>query len=209
MSAAVRPRKAAIAASKEARPGFGRASRRRSGAQRRSGAGSLRRSAIPYAFLAPGFALFIALIIYPMIRAFQMSFYDWHIVAGATSDFIGWQNYVTAFHDRIFWRSLANSGVYMPLSVPPQIALGLFVASLLRAKAPGQAAIPAAVLHPGRHQLGCRVTAVSIPVRRRRAVNYVLHGAHLTNGHTSWLSVGGQRWSLSQHSVSGKASAGP
>ena len=183
VSAAVRSRKAAIAAGKEARPGSGRASRRRSGGRRVP-----RRSAIPYAFLAPGFILFVALIIYPMIRAFQMSFYDWRIVAGATSDFIGWQNYVTAFHDRIFWRSLANSGAYMLFTVPPQIALGLFVASLLRAKAPGQGLYRLLFYIP----VVTSWVVVSLLFQYLFAdaglVNYVLHGVHATNGHTSWLS---------------------
>ena len=56
---------------------------------RSSGRAPRRRSAVPYAFLAPGFVLFAALIIYPMVRAFQMSFYDWNLVAGASSTFIG------------------------------------------------------------------------------------------------------------------------
>jgi multiple sugar transport system permease protein len=97
-----------------------------------------RRLATPYAFLAPGFVVFAALIIYPMVRAFQMSFYDWNVVLGAASKFIGWQNYVTAFDDPIFWRALANSGLYMLLTVPPQIVLGLLVAMLLKARAPGR-----------------------------------------------------------------------
>lgn len=97
-----------------------------------------RRLATPYAFLAPGFLVFLALIIYPMVRAFQMSFYDWNIVLGAASKFIGWQNYQTAFHDPIFWRALTNSGLYMLLTVPPQIVLGLLVAMLLKARAPGR-----------------------------------------------------------------------
>ena len=97
-----------------------------------------RRWATPYAFLAPGFVVFAALIIYPMVRAFQMSFYDWNVVLGAASRFIGWQNYVTAFHDPIFWRALSNSGLYMLLTVPPQIVLGLLVAMLLKARAPGR-----------------------------------------------------------------------
>lgn len=97
-----------------------------------------RRWATPYAFLAPGFLVFLALIIYPMIRAFQMSFYDWNVLLGAASKFIGWQNYRTAFNDPVFWRALTNSGLYMLLTVPPQIVLGLLVAMLLKARAPGR-----------------------------------------------------------------------
>lgn len=93
----------------------------------------------PYLFLAPGFLLFLGLIVYPMLRAFQMSLYDWNVVAGAVSRFTGLDNYVKAYHDPVFWRALANSGVYMAFTVPPQVALGLGVALLLRSKAPGQA----------------------------------------------------------------------
>jgi multiple sugar transport system permease protein len=150
-----------------------------------------RRSAIPYAFLAPGFVLFAALIIYPMIRAFQMSFYDWNVVAGATSEFIGWQNYTKAFHDQIFWRALANSGVYMLLTVPPQIVLGLAVAMLLHAKAPARTLFRLLFYLP----VVTSWVVVSLLFQYLFAntglVNYVLHGAHLTNGNTSWLS---DRW---------------
>ena len=154
MVTSVRPRDAATRRGREARPGSGRASRRR--------------HLVPFAFLAPGFVLFLALIIYPMVRAFQMSFYDWTIVAGGVSQFIGWDNYVTAYHDPIFWRALGNSGAYMLFTVPPQIVLGLFVATLLRAKAPGPGAVPGAVLHAGGDQLGGRLPAVPVPVRRQR-----------------------------------------
>jgi multiple sugar transport system permease protein len=150
-----------------------------------------RRSAIPYAFLAPGFVLFAALIIYPMIRAFQMSFYDWNVVAGATSEFIGWQNYTTAFHDQIFWRALANSGVYMLLTVPPQIVLGLAVAMLLHARAPARTLFRLLFYLP----VVTSWVVVSLLFQYLFAntglVNYVLRGAHLTNGNTSWLS---DRW---------------
>lgn len=93
----------------------------------------------PLLFLLPGFLLFATLIVYPMIRAFQMSFYDWNIVAGASSRFTGWDNYVRAFHDPVFWRALVNSAVYMLFTVPPQVVLGLGVAMLLNHKAPGRA----------------------------------------------------------------------
>ena len=92
----------------------------------------------PYLFLAPGFTLFVAFIIYPTLRAFQISFYDWGVMAGSVSRFLGFDNYSRAFHDAHFWLSLFNSGIYMLLTVPPQIALGLCIALLLKAKSPVQ-----------------------------------------------------------------------
>ncbi|KQR93948.1 sugar ABC transporter permease [Microbacterium sp. Leaf347] len=93
----------------------------------------------PYVFLAPGMAMFILLIAYPMVKAFQMSLYDWNVVAGSVSTFIGFDNYTRAFHDPLFWQSTVNSGLYMLLTVPPQIILGLLVAILLNRRAPGRA----------------------------------------------------------------------
>lgn len=150
-----------------------------------------RRSTTPYLFLAPGFVLFLALIIYPMIRAFQMSFYDWNIVAGATSRFIGWHNYVRAYHDPIFWRALANSGAYMAMTVVPQIALGLWVAMLLRSRAPGTALFRVLFYLPVVTSWVVVALLFQYLFADSGLVNYVLHTGHVTNGQTSWLS---NRW---------------
>jgi multiple sugar transport system permease protein len=143
----------------------------------------------PLLFIAPGFALFLLLVVYPMCRAFQMSFYDWNIVAGATSHFIGWDNYVRAYHDPVFWRSLVNSAAYMAMTVPPQIVLGLGVALLLNNKAPGRAVFRVLFYLP----VVSSWVVVSLLFQYLFAdsglVNWMLHDVvHATNGHTSWLS---------------------
>jgi multiple sugar transport system permease protein len=97
------------------------------------------RLATPYLFLLPGFALYAVVLLYPIARAFEISLYDWKILPGAVSDFIGLENYTRALHDPVFWRALVNSSVYMAVTVPAQIALGLFAAVLLDARLPGRA----------------------------------------------------------------------
>jgi multiple sugar transport system permease protein len=92
----------------------------------------------PALFIAPGFLLFLMAVLYPMAQAFQISFYDWKIVAGSVSTFLGLDNYVRAFNDPRFWLALSNSGVYMLFTVPPQIALGLGVALLLKDNSPSK-----------------------------------------------------------------------
>lgn len=91
-----------------------------------------------YLFLAPGFLLFALVILYPIFRAFQISLYDWSIVPGAASKFLGLHNYGRALHDPIFWRALENTGFYMGVTVPAQIVLGLVAAVLLDARMPGR-----------------------------------------------------------------------
>lgn len=145
-----------------------------------------------YLFLAPGFALFLALIIYPMIRAFQMSLYDWNVVAGATSRFIGLDNYRAAYHDPVFWRALQNSAFYMVVTVPPQILLGLWVATMLNNKAPGRALFRVLFYLP----VVTGWVVVSLLFQYLFAdsglVNWMLHDVgHLTDHNISWLS---SRW---------------
>lgn len=161
----------------------GRARRSRTTARR------ARRNLTPYLFLAPGFALFLLLIIYPMVRVFQMSLYDWNVVAGAASKYIGLANYRKAYHDPIFWRSLQNSAFYMALTVPPQIVLGLGVASLLNNRAPGRALFRVLFYLP----VVTSWVVVSLLFQYLFAdsglVNWMLHDVtHLTGHRTSWLS---------------------
>jgi multiple sugar transport system permease protein len=159
------------------------------GRARRSVSRRARSNLTAYLFLAPGFLLFLALIIYPMLKAFQMSFYDWNVVAGASSKFIGWTNYQTAYRDPIFWRALVNSAIYMVFTVPPQIVLGLLVATLLNNKAPGRALYRVLFYLP----VVTSWVVVSLLFQYLFAdsglVNWVLHDVTHVSGHnTSWLS---------------------
>jgi multiple sugar transport system permease protein len=160
--------------------------------QRRGRSLRSRSALTAYLFLAPGFVLFLGLIIYPMLKAFQMSFYDWNVVAGAASKYIGLANYRTAYHDPIFWRALINSAVYMVFTVPPQIVLGLLVASLLNNKAPARALFRVLFYLP----VVTSWVVVSLLFQYLFAdsglVNWVLHDVtHVTNHNISWLS---DRW---------------
>ncbi|MCU1556891.1 MAG: sugar transporter permease [Microbacteriaceae bacterium] len=151
-----------------------------------------RASATPYLFLAPGFILFLAVIIYPAIRAFQMSFFDWKIVPGAVSQFIGLDNYVRAFQDGHFWLSLSNSGIYMLATVPPQIVIGLFIAMLLKRKSPTQPLFRVLFYLP----VVTSWVVVSLLFKYLFAdsglVNFTLHDfLHLMNRDVSWLSARG------------------
>ena len=92
----------------------------------------------PALFIAPGFLIFAALILFPMVQAVLMSLYDVKVVAGAISAFVGLANYIRALNDAHLWLSLSNSGLYMVFTVPPQIALGLAIALLLQRTSPVQ-----------------------------------------------------------------------
>lgn len=149
-------------------------------------------SLTPYLFLAPGMTMFVILIVYPMVKAFQMSFYDWNVIAGATSDFIGLDNYRQAIDDPVFWSGLQNSAAYMVLTVPPQIVLGLLVAMALNGRAPARPVFRVLFYLP----VVTSWVVVSLLFQYLFAdsglVNWMLHDVtHATDHNISWLS---ERW---------------
>jgi multiple sugar transport system permease protein len=166
----------------------GRRRRRRSRAGR-SGA----RVWTPYLFLAPGFALFALVMIYPIVRLAEMSLYNWSIVPGATSQYLGLGNYRRAFHDPIFWRALQNSAFYMAITVPTQIALGLGVAVLLQPKMRGRAVFRVLYYLPViTSWVVSSLLFQYLFLTDGGLVNWLLHDSlGLTSHNISWL---GDRW---------------
>jgi multiple sugar transport system permease protein len=146
-----------------------------------------------YLFLAPGFLLFALVILYPIVRAFQISLYNWSIVPTLASHYLGLHNYGRALHDPIFWRALVNTGFYMAVTVPAQIAIGLGAAVLLDAR------MPARGLFRTLYYLPVVTSWVVVSLLFRYLfitdgglVNWVLHDAlHLVGHNVNWL---GARW---------------
>jgi len=146
----------------------------------------------PALFIAPGFVLFVVAILYPMVQAFQISLYDWKIIAGATSTFIGLDNYIRAFNDPVFWLSLSNSGIYMAFTVPFEIAFGLGVALLLKQSSPTQTFFRVLYYLP----VVTSWVVVSLLFKYLFAdqglINFTLSDLlQVSDGNISWLS---QRW---------------
>jgi raffinose/stachyose/melibiose transport system permease protein len=82
--------------------------------------------ALPY--LLPALALYGYFLVYPMLNAVRLSFFDWSGFRTDQPEFVGLDNYVRIFtSDPVFWRSLSNSVVWVVLSlaVPMMIALAL------------------------------------------------------------------------------------
>ncbi len=87
----------------------------------------------PYLFLLPGLLFFAVFLIYPLVEAFRISLYDWKIMPGVVSPFVGLGNYVRAFHDDTFWIALRNTVLYTAVTVPAQMVLAMIVAVWLDA----------------------------------------------------------------------------
>lgn len=149
----------------------------------------LKRIITPYLFIAPGVILFSIAIIYPALKALTMSFYDWKIVSGAVSQFVGFDNYIRAYQDPHFWLSLANSGIYMLFTVPFEIAIGLAIALLLKKKSPTQPLFRVLFYLPVVTSWVVVTLLFRYLFADKGLINFTLNDfLHLTDSDVSWLS---------------------
>ena len=81
--------------------------------------------------LLPGLLIFGMFTVYPIIRLFWMSLCDMSFSSMLIQPFAGIMNYQEVFNDSTFWTVFVNSIVYTLVTVPGQMALGLFIAILL------------------------------------------------------------------------------
>lgn len=108
----------------------------------------LRRISTPYLLLAPALLIYAVFTIYPIYRQFDISFFNWHIFPGADNPFLGWSNYIAIFHDPVVRTAAFNSFLFIVITVPVQMALGLFAAAILTDRLPGSTFWRAAIYVP-------------------------------------------------------------
>lgn len=86
---------------------------------------------LPYWLLAPSVVVTLVIVFFPMAQAVATSFYDLILFKPNASRFVGFGNYVKLFHDPVFWTALGNTVLWIGLTVPLQMGLGLVTALLL------------------------------------------------------------------------------
>jgi multiple sugar transport system permease protein len=85
-------------------------------------------------FIAPWVFGFIVFTAGPIIASAALSLTRY--APGKAPEFIGIENYVTLFNDRIFWKSLGVTTYYTALAVPAGIIASMLLAVLLNQKVP-------------------------------------------------------------------------
>lgn len=86
---------------------------------------------VPYLFLVPGLALYLVWTVYPLLYQLYVSFFDWRIMPGQVSEYIGLQNYQDVLTDRTFWLAMQNTAGYAVITVAGQMIVGLALAFLV------------------------------------------------------------------------------
>ena len=108
----------------------------------------MRRIATPTCFSVPALVMYGVFTVYPIYRQFDISFFNWHIFPGASNPFVGWSNYTAIFSDPVVRTASFNSFLFIVITVPIQMAIGLFAAAVLTDRLPGSMFWRAAVYVP-------------------------------------------------------------
>lgn len=87
---------------------------------------------IPYFLVAPAFLIFLVAILGPILATFGLSLTDWD--GFSTPTFIGLDNFVKAFQDKIYMTSYLHAGIYIAATLVLEVLIGLFLAGLVSAK---------------------------------------------------------------------------
>jgi len=86
----------------------------------------------PYLLVSPYAIHFLAFVAFPVIFSFVLIFHRWNIIS--PMEFVGFTNFYKLFHDRLFFRSLLNTFIFLVIHIPLQIVVALFFAELLNQK---------------------------------------------------------------------------
>jgi len=84
-------------------------------------------------FILPALAVYLAIVAFPIISSFGLSFTDYNIYKNLAI-WTGLANYIKIFKDPIFWFSMRNNFIVIFISVFGQIPLGFGLAYLIYRK---------------------------------------------------------------------------
>ena len=89
----------------------------------------LRRRLTPYLFLLPGFVLYAGFLLFPIVRAVQLSLYDWDGLSLAR--FVGPANYVAVVTDPVLREAFGHALVLILFYAVLPLLIGLVLAAVL------------------------------------------------------------------------------
>lgn len=139
-------------------------------------------------FLMPALLFYLFSVFYPIAESIRLSFMKWGGLG--EKQFIGLQNYVHLFKDKIFYTAFWNNLVYLVIVVGMQILIGLFFAVLLTYLTKGVSLVKTLYYVP------CIITTVAVTQLFRSMyatqpegiINQILKAIGLGNFATSWLT---------------------
>lgn len=93
---------------------------------------SSKKSIISYFLVSPYLVHLILFISFPVIFSVVLTFHKWNILS--EMQYVGLDNYIRLFQDRLFWKALFNTMTFLIIHIPLQIIIALSLAYFLDQK---------------------------------------------------------------------------
>lgn len=92
----------------------------------------LRKRLLPYLIVSPYLIHVVLFVVFPVVFSIVLTFHKWNIIS--PMEFVGVDNYLHLFQDRLFWKSLLNTLQFLLVHIPLQIGIALLLAYFLNEK---------------------------------------------------------------------------
>ncbi|WP_051226285.1 carbohydrate ABC transporter permease [Schaalia georgiae] len=149
---------------------------------RRHGAG-----AGAYLYVLPALALIAVTALYSIAANVVYSTWDWSGISDSHVG-VGLRNYADLFHDRVFWKAIANTLVFGVSTVSLQMVLGFSLAVLVRTRARGRGVLRTLLFVPVVISPAIIATSFRVLLTPDGAFNQMLRGLGMTGFDHGWLT---------------------
>ena len=146
------------------------------------------RSLTPYLFLLPALLMLTLTVFYPALQAFYLSFTQYGFDITQPPQWVGLENFQRLWGDRIFWKTLRNTLVYLIGVVPILVIVPLGLALLVNQAVPGIRWFRAAYYAPVVISMVVAGIAWRWLYSETGLFNQFLHWSHLSEAGIPWLT---------------------
>lgn len=91
-----------------------------------------RKKILPYLLVSPYIVHFLLFVAFPVTFSIILTFHKWNIIS--PMEYTGLNNYIRLFNDKIFFKSIGNTLIFLVIHIPLQIIVALFLAEILNQK---------------------------------------------------------------------------
>jgi len=102
---------------------------------------------LPYLLNAPTITMLLFVAIFPLLYCSYFSFFEYRLIT-QSANFIGFDNYITAFQDPIFLSSLRVTTLFIVVALPLELGLGFILALVLNQKTTGASIVRVVFMIP-------------------------------------------------------------
>jgi len=86
----------------------------------------------PYFMVSPYLLHLGFFVLFPIVFSVILMFHRWNIIS--PMEYVGLQNFAKLFQDRLFFKSILNTLIFLIIHIPLQIVVALFLAEMLNQK---------------------------------------------------------------------------